>query len=85
MSVGGNHGERIRLDDEQAAVQGVAGLFHGDGEFRLGDETFKNGGRNIDEGVRHSRQGGEVFLAIAPGGLVFEVRGWEKQATADPR
>jgi hypothetical protein len=35
--------------------------------------------------VRHSRQGGEVFLAIAPGGLVFEVRGWEKQATADPR
>ena len=46
VSVRGDHGERLSLDDEQGAVQRVAGLLVGDGEDGARDEGLERDERN---------------------------------------
>jgi hypothetical protein len=48
MTVGGYHGDRFSLEDQEGAVEGVAGLFVGDGEDRAGDEGLEDHDGNLD-------------------------------------
>jgi len=50
MAVGGNHGEGLRFDDEQRAVECIAGLFVGYGEDRARDESLESNERNAGGG-----------------------------------
>ena len=43
VAVGGDHGERFGLEDEQRAVEGVARLLVRDGEDGLRDEVAEGG------------------------------------------
>jgi len=56
VAVGGDHGERLGLDDEEGAVEGVARFFVGDGEDGAGDERLE--GHGGDAGGGH---GGEFW------------------------
>ena len=55
MAVGGYHGDGFRLQDEQGAVEGVAGLLVGDREDRPRDERLEDG-----YGDLHGRYGGQL-------------------------
>jgi len=50
VAVSGYHGDGFGLEDEQGAVEGVAGLFVGDGEDGAADEGPEDGDRNLDRG-----------------------------------
>ena len=50
VAVGGDHGDRLGLEDEEGAVEGVAGLFVGDREDGAGDEGFEDGSGDLDAG-----------------------------------
>ena len=55
VAVGGDHGDRLGLEDEQGAVEGVAGLFVRDGEDGAADEGFEYGDGDLD-----ARDGGQL-------------------------
>jgi hypothetical protein len=55
MAIGGDHGERLSLDDQQCAVEGVARLLVGDGEDGAGDEGLERKQRNVCD-----RDGGKL-------------------------
>jgi hypothetical protein len=42
MAVGGDHGDGFSLEDQEGAVEGVAGFFVGDGEDGAGDEGLED-------------------------------------------
>ena len=44
VAVGGDHGHGLGLEDEEGAVEGVAGLFVGDGEDGFRDHVGERGG-----------------------------------------
>jgi len=48
VAVGGDHGDRFSLEYEQGAVEGVAGLFVGDGEDGARDEGLEDGYGDLD-------------------------------------
>jgi hypothetical protein len=50
VAVGGDHGDGFGLEDEQRAVEGVAGFFVGDGEDGAGDEGLEDGYGDLDGG-----------------------------------
>jgi hypothetical protein len=52
MAVGGDHGQGLSLDDEERAVEGVAGFLIGDGEDGAGDERLEGDGGDAGGGER---------------------------------
>lgn len=52
MAVGGDHGDRFGLEDQQRAVKGVTRLFVRDGEDGAADEGLEDSGRDADAGGR---------------------------------
>ena len=48
VAVGGDHGHGLGLEDEQRAVEGVAGLFIGDGKDDFGDHVAEGGDGDPD-------------------------------------
>src|SRR5437016_181773 len=62
VAVRRHHRQRVRLQNQQAAIQCVARLFQGDRKFRFPDEVLKNRSRNLHQRVGHHRKCGEVLL-----------------------
>ncbi len=66
MAVGGDHGDGLRLEHHQCAVQGVTGFFVGDGESSLGDHPAQHLSGNLyNSRSRKCRQAGEIGASHA--------------------
>ena len=63
MAVGGDHGDGFSLEDQEGAVEGVAGLFVGYGEYRASDEGLEDHDRNLD--VSYLGQLGNLGIVCA--------------------
>ena len=50
MAVGGDHGDGFSFEDEESAIEGVAGFLVGDREDGAGDEGLEDGYGNLDAG-----------------------------------
>jgi hypothetical protein len=80
VAVGGNHGERLGLDDQQGAVERVARLLVGDGEDGAGDEGLERDERNAGNG-----DGGELGnLGIVGAGHADDLGVGAAAADLDP-
>src|SRR5712692_3442683 len=65
MAVSGYHRKRLGFEDQQAAIQRIARLLHGNGKRRLGDQRAQQLRRNLHQGVGKHRDGREVILRHA--------------------
>ena len=72
VAVGGDHGDRLRLQDQQRAVEGVARLLVGDGEDGFGDQGAEGLRGNFDHAAGgEDRHAGKLERAM-PTILVME-------------
>src|SRR6266849_1769751 len=65
VAVGGYHRKRLGFEDQQAAIQRIARLLHGNGKRRLGDQGAQQFRRNLHQRVGKHRDGREVILRHA--------------------